>query len=219
MQILRGFYPPPGKRQVGAQPHTMFWGCIALLAIALPQAAAAHPHVYMENSLQIVFDGTGMTGIKVRWLFDDMFSSTMREAYDSNKDGRFSAAEVEALRSGAFTNLKNYHYFTYITIGTKTFDVTYVKEFHAVVQNNNMVYTFFIPCHVKAVPTPKTVTIAVYDKTYYADILLVKHQCDHSAAPGVVTSNSKEVANTSKSFYFGQITPVELLVTFNKAAP
>ncbi len=191
-------------------------GSALLMVVVIPCMAAAHPHIYIENSVRIMFDGTGMTGINVRWVFDEMFSSTMIEEYDSNKDGTFARQEVEALRRGAFSNLKNYHYFTYITIGSKAFDVRYVKDFRAVIQDHRIIYTFFIPCHVKADSRPKTITIAMYDETYYTDILLANYECKHKAAPGIVNSSIKEIENYNKSFYFGQIAPVELIVTFTK---
>ncbi len=189
---------------------------ILLLLIGFPVEVCSHPHVFIENSVSIIFDSSGMTGIKVKWVFDEMFSSTMIEGYDSNKNGVFSPGEYEKLRKGAFVNLKNYHYFTHITIGKKVFEVTYVKDFQAVIKGHKILYTFFIPCHVKAGPVPKKVNIAMYDETYYTDMLLDGYQCDHTAAPGIVSSNLTIIENHKKSFYFGQIAPVEIILTFKK---
>jgi len=191
-------------------------GSVILMIFFVPCTAGAHPHIFIENTVRIVFDGTGMTGVRARWVFDEMFSSTMIEGYDADKDGAFAPAEVEELRKGAFANLKNYNYFTYITIGKKAFDVVYVKDFQAGVKDHRIIYSFFIPCHVKAGAAPRNVTVAMYDETYYTDMLLVDYQSDHTAAPGTVTSSIKQVENFNKTFYFGQIAPVELIVTFKK---
>ncbi len=189
---------------------------LLLMGVVLPGTAGAHPHIFIENSVRVMFDGAGMTGLAVRWIFDEMFSATMIEEFDGNKDGTFSTAEVEALRKGAFSNLENYHYFTYISTAAKTYEITRVENFHAVIKNHKIIYTFFVPCKIQASSKPAKVTIAVYDETYYSDIALTTYTCDHTAAPGIVSSSIKEIENAGKSYYFGQIAPVELIVTFKR---
>jgi len=190
-----------------------------LIFFILPCSAAAHPHLFVENSVKVRFDAAGMTGIAVEWTFDEMFSSTMIETYDSNKDGNFSSAETEALRRKAFSNLKGYHYFTFIMIADKPFNVQYIRDFEARIKDHKIIYAFFVPCHVKATVRERKVTIAIYDETYYTDILLVSSQCDHTPAPKAVTSTILKFENFDKNYYFGQIAPVEIIVNFRKASP
>lgn len=43
--------------------------------IALAGTAAAHPHVFVEAEVDIVFDAGGeMTGVRLTWVYDDFFS-------------------------------------------------------------------------------------------------------------------------------------------------
>jgi len=209
--------PGPAEKEHGAMLKAAFF--IMLAAAVMPCRAAAHPHIFIENSVKVMFDASGMTGVRLHWVFDEMFSSTMIAEYDRNKNGSFEPKELAALRKGAFANLKNYHYFAYITIGKKPHSISSVNNFQASIHNNSLSYSFFIPCTVKADASPQKVTIAVYDETYYSDIVLADYRCDHSRAPGAVASTITSKENVDKSFYYGQVAPVELLVTLKKTAP
>ncbi len=46
---------------------------LGLLACAAP--AQAHPHMFVETGLQVVFDDQGQAiGVRVRWSYDDLTS-------------------------------------------------------------------------------------------------------------------------------------------------
>ena len=49
----------------------------------------AHPHVFIHNSVTIVFDENGLAGFKVDWVFDEMFSNMIIHDYDQNKNKKF----------------------------------------------------------------------------------------------------------------------------------
>jgi len=48
--------------------------CIIMLAAFLLPApwVNAHPHVFIVQRLEMVFDDKGLSGIRIRWLFDEL---------------------------------------------------------------------------------------------------------------------------------------------------
>ena len=176
----------------------------------------AHPHVFIDNTVTIVFDQKGMTGIKTKWGFDEMFSDMIMHDYDKNQDGTFSAAETEKIKNEAFSNLKRFHYFTYIQIEGNEFIVQYVKDFSACLDSNRVVYTFFIPCHVLAVSSYKEIKIAMYDSTYYVDVAWADKNSIHFEDASSMDYNYKIADNTKNPYYYGQIVPQEIILNFRK---
>jgi len=91
----------------------------------------SHPHVFIDNSLKIVFNEKGLANINLKWVFDEMFSGMIIYEFDKNKNGKFEASEIEEIRKGAFGHLKNFDYFTHIKINGQQFKVRYVQGFSA----------------------------------------------------------------------------------------
>lgn len=133
----------------------------------------AHPHVFIENKVTFKFDQNGLSSILFTWFFDAMFSSVIINDYDKDQDGSFNAAEIGIIKDEAFSNLKDFHYLTYINIDNKPFEFKYIKNFKAGKKGNNVFYTFEIPCHVKALTDFSEVRLTQQDKTFFIDVSYV----------------------------------------------
>ena len=134
---------------------------------SLSQTLFCHPHVFVEAKTTFQFDKEGLASINVHWTFDELFSTMIINDYDKNKNKAFESKEIKAIKDEAFSNLKNHHYFTYVKINQKSFDVSYVTNFHAAIKNDRIIYTFCIPCHVKAGQKNKEISVAYYDESYF----------------------------------------------------
>jgi ABC-type uncharacterized transport system substrate-binding protein len=137
---------------------------LSLFSASVP----AHPHVFIDSSLTVVFDEKGLAGFKVRWVFDEMFSSVIIHDFDENGNGTFEPSEVKKLEQGAFSNLRNFDYFTLIKISGQDFKVKYIRDFSSSIQANSVIYDFFVPCHVTGISTFKEVRIFFCDKENYS---------------------------------------------------
>lgn len=65
-----------------------------------PAPIAAHPHVFIDTGLEIIFDAEGrLTHVKVTWKYDDLYSLLLAEDYrvDSDGDGALTDAERKEL--------------------------------------------------------------------------------------------------------------------------
>lgn len=189
---------------------------IIFCSLLIPGYVFAHPHVFIDNTITIIFDKKGLAGVKAKWVFDEMFSSMIIHDYDGDKNGAFNAAEIEKIKNGAFSNLRNFHYFTHIKIEGKKFEVKFARDFSACLDNNRVIYTFFIPCHVSAVALYKEIKISIYDNSYYVDVALAGKNPVHVEHASRIDFQHKIVDNTKKPYYYGQIFPQEIILKFRK---
>lgn len=192
----------------------IFWSIIFCSAF-IPGYLFAHPHVYIDNTVTIVFDRDGLSGIRAEWVFDEMFSSMIIHDYDKNKDGTFSTVEIEKIRNEAFSNLQKFHYFTSIKIEGKDFRVKYVKDFSVSLDGESVIYTFFIPCHVAA-SLYKEIKIFMYDPTYYVDIALAEGNPVRFENASSVDYDYRIIDDTENPYYYGQVFPQGISLRFRK---
>jgi ABC-type uncharacterized transport system substrate-binding protein len=192
--------------------------CLAVLVfnlIGLPRANA-HPHIFIVQRLNVIFDEKGLAGIKVRWKFDDMFASMIAEDYDLNRNGKLEAGEVQEVKEKAFSFISEHSYFSFIKIDNVPFQVKYVRDFNAVLENRKLMYEFLIPCHVTATEHPKKVTVATYDPSYYTAIYFAqKEPVALTSADGFdVKTSLKEDPDTK--IYYDMIHPWTLFLEFRQ---
>jgi ABC-type uncharacterized transport system substrate-binding protein len=147
---------------------------IAALAVAgfvaFPLGTArAHPHVFIKHRVEVVFDRSGLTGIRLTWHFDSMYSSMMRADFVSSKTGALSPEDVKNLHDKSFVDLKDQHYFTTVTFNGETLPLGEPTEFSANSVDGDIVYGFFIslkPDPAKVRPE-NTIEISVFDPSYF----------------------------------------------------
>jgi len=185
-----------------------------VLALCVPGRLRAHPHIFIEQRLTAVFDDKGLAGIHVNWLFDDMFSSMIVADHDINKNQSLEPGEVVEIKAKAFSFIAEYHYFFTVAIDGLPFTVNYVTDFNAELDQGRLTYTFFIPCHVTALPAPKKLKIATYDPEYYTAVYF-----PDKAPYGIVNDARFNIRAEIKEdketlFYFDMVHPWTLFLEF-----
>jgi ABC-type uncharacterized transport system substrate-binding protein len=190
------------------------WLVAAFLLLGLARTSFSHPHVFVANSLSMVFDDQGLAGVRLKWVFDDFFSSMIAGDYDLNQNSKLDKSEIALIKKEAFANLANFKYFTFIKIDGKLFDVKYVRDFQATLIEGKLAYEFFIPCHVKAASGFKEFTVSQYDTTYYTYVGFAKDR-PVSIEGGAGFEVSHRIAeNPKETYYFGMLHPVEVILRF-----
>jgi ABC-type uncharacterized transport system substrate-binding protein len=187
---------------------------ILSLPFLLTSQSHSHPHVFLETSLKIVFDQEGLAGVRVKWLFDEMFSSMILLDFDLNQDQQLEKNEIGLIRQNAFANLKNFGYFTSIKINGKPFKVESVSDFSAALKENQLIYEFLIPCHVKATKHYKEFRVSQYDREYYSAVFYSKERPFTFEGTSSFDIEHWAEKNPDESYYFGQIVPIELITKF-----
>lgn len=58
-----------------------------IAALALPIPATAHPHIFVEAQVTVVFDDNGAMSVKLDWFYDDLFSLLVTSDLGIDMDG------------------------------------------------------------------------------------------------------------------------------------
>ena len=192
-------------------------GCIIMCAIFLNLSVVhAHPHVFVVQRLDILFDDGGLAGIKVRWEFDDMFANMIAEDHDVDRDGQLEAKEVRSVKEKAFSFTSEYNYFHFIKIDNTPFEVKLIRDFNAILENRKLVYEFLIPCHVTATSHFKKVSVASYDPSYYTSIHFAQEKPVSLTAADDFEVLTAIREDPDTRIYFDMIHPWTLFMAFRK---
>jgi ABC-type uncharacterized transport system substrate-binding protein len=188
---------------------------IFIIFLLLSLSVYAHPHIFMENTFTFVFSSTKLEGIKVKWIFDEMFSASIIMDFDFNGNRFFEADEIAAIESGAFSNLANYDYFLHIQINGADYKITSVSNFDVEIDDNRIIYYFFLPLNLNVQSGYNYLSAGCYDNTYFCSIL----DPDSSS---VITENiynfdcSYEIIEDLENTYWETITPRIVFLKYRK---
>jgi ABC-type uncharacterized transport system substrate-binding protein len=128
--------------------------------------AQAHPHVWIVYKTRVIAGKDGITAIELDWLFDKMFTEMAFDAAGVKKKKLFDDKDNAALQDKAFSNLKEYHYFVFLTADGTNVEPQGVENFKARTDNGQLDYTFTIK-----LPKPaRSVSFQQYDPTFYVDV-------------------------------------------------
>lgn len=142
------------------------------LALGAPPAAHAHPHIWIDSRVEAILQDGHLTALRAHWTFDAFFTQMIVLDYGQAQNGTFTPRQIETIRTGAFQNLRHYGYFTSVRIDGRTIPVEQVENFHASInQEGDLVYQFDIPLELDLRRRPRQVSVAMYDESFFTDIL------------------------------------------------
>lgn len=186
------------------------------LALVPSIAAYAHPHVFITSHVAVDFDGPALSRVSVSWTFDELFSQTIAVDYDKGKKGSFTPAEAEALKKGAFDNLRNYHYFLAFFVDGKRIALPPIRDFVPSLKDGRLVYSFSLPLELPITDAGRELRITIYDDTYYVafDKLSAADIDIHS---GDAVEASAVIGKTKvKAAWPGQFMPDQIIIAMKR---
>jgi nickel/cobalt exporter len=161
-------------------------GLLAALALLLlllaPAITAAHPHVWIDYSVTVRFGPAGPDGVRVDWAFDEMMSSLLTQKYDTDRDGKFSAAETKLLEKEVVVHLKDFNYFMELRVGGADRPVTTIRDFEARVVRGVLHYAFTVP--ITGAPREGAVDVNVGDPTFYSAFAMTERPITFEGGAG-----------------------------------
>jgi len=173
---------------------------LAAILMSLPAAAvAAHPHIWIDTTFDFRFDGDGLTGVRVSWLFDEFNSAEMLFSLDENLDGEISEAEQEQIRQNAFEHLLATDYFLVIFAGSQQLDVAEARDFRADVIDGRLLYEFTVPLRV-AWRRMENLVVGSFDTSYFIDFMSVPARERHAGAAGTVLMRNETLRLASEGY-------------------
>ncbi|MEE9652623.1 DUF1007 family protein [Kluyvera ascorbata] len=143
--------------------------CAVLMFLTLLSAnAGAHPHSFITITNQLVVADGKLTGMKMRWVMDELTSADL--LYDAGK-AKPGDEVWKKLAAEVMANVLGQHYFTeFWHDGKKVKFENLPTAYGLARQGHQAVLTFTLPL---ATPQPlagQTYTFYTFDPTYYVDM-------------------------------------------------
>jgi ABC-type uncharacterized transport system substrate-binding protein len=185
----------------------------AVWAVALPGPAAAHPHVWINGVTTFLFKDRQLAGIRHHWEFDEIFSSYVIDEQDADKNGKLDRAEIDSIQSNAFSNLRDYGYFTHVRLDGKELPLSKVADFTARIEGDVLVYEFTLPLARPIDPATSRFAVGVFDPEYYVEVLLDEDDpVRFEGLPsGACTYAVRE--DTEHPIYYGLVNPLIIVLS------
>jgi ABC-type uncharacterized transport system substrate-binding protein len=155
--------------------HLPFAGPIATLAVALSTVpVSAHPHVLVDAKSEIVFNEKGLiASVRQIWRFDPAFSAYAIQGLDTDGNGELSDAELQPLAKINVESLKEFDFFTYLTVGDDELDFVEPKEYWLQFDGDQLTLFYELPLKAPVAVAPET-TLEVFDPEYFVAFNFVK---------------------------------------------
>lgn len=149
---------------------TSILALVGVLLLSWP--ATAHPHAWIYLKTAVLFNDDGaVTGLRQRWLFDEFYTLYAIEEFDKDGDGQPDDDQLWQLAVVNLQSLAEYDYFTHIEVDGVQSGYQEVTEFETYMENENLVLVFTVSLLEPVDPRGRQVSYAVYDPTYYIEIL------------------------------------------------
>jgi ABC-type uncharacterized transport system substrate-binding protein len=133
-----------------------------------PQAALAHPHVWITATSELIYAADGaITGVRHAWTFDDMFSTYALQGMESKTKGTFSHEELAPLAQTNVESLKEFGYFTFAKADGKKQKFQEPVDYFLEYKDGLLTLHFTLP--LKAPVKSKELALEVYDPTFFVD--------------------------------------------------
>jgi ABC-type uncharacterized transport system substrate-binding protein len=141
----------------------------ALVLFAPDRPATAHPHVFIEHTVTLVTKDDGVQALRFSWIFDEMFSATLRSTFVKGRPEKLPKETVAQIEQRAFANLAAFNYFIDLKVNSEPVKITRVTDFDVMFAGPRAVYQFVVPLdEIKRQPK-NVIEVAVFDPEYYVD--------------------------------------------------
>ncbi|WP_093271693.1 DUF1007 family protein [Vibrio xiamenensis] len=140
------------------------------IAVVASSSVSAHPHSWINMTTQIKGDDQQLTGFDMTWTFDAMTTAYLFDGEDMSKAHR--EATLAKLAQSVIDNMLPSHYFTYFFDADGTTPIRYEKVTKArlTTAKGKATLQFDLPLAKPYVFNGKTLTLKVFDPTYYVDM-------------------------------------------------
>lgn len=142
---------------------------ILIFICLLAGLAVAHPHVFIDATIDLDFDEKGFVGVRNKWVFDLIYSQAMIAAGDKNQNGIFEADELPLYREQVVEAANEFSRFNYIGDGSQFFLPHEAKDLKvSISKEGRLVIEFLNSFDIPALSNDYTMlVVAVTDPTNY----------------------------------------------------
>lgn len=161
--------------------------CVGLLAglslsgVALPVAAHPHSWIDMVSRLQID-DQQRLTALRLSWLFDEFYSATVFD--EAKEKGHSEQQELKLFLQDTLTHLATENYLNRMTLDGKKVHFSPAKEGRVSVTDGQIRIDYTLPLPQPLPLASHTLQFAIYDSTYYVEMLHHTERAIELTGPG-----------------------------------
>ncbi len=153
----------------------MRWVIAFSVLMLLAAPLRAHPHIFVDAEITVVFDDNGQPkGVEIAWVYDEFFSMLLVSdmGLDPDFTGTVTEEEQEILHGFDMNWIEDYHGDTHVTQGGEPLALTGPVEWSSDYYDGQLRSRHLR--HFLDLPDPtQEWIIAVYDPTYYTSYTLV----------------------------------------------
>lgn len=137
-------------------------------------SAYAHPHAWIDLKSTVKLDDQGrVTAVVLDWMFGLYYSAFILEGVVDA--GTPLQQSLDSIARENLTNLKEFGYFTTIKANGEKQPFADVTQFETAIHDNRLWMRFEIPLATPIDPQTQSFTYAVYDPSYYIEILYAEN--------------------------------------------
>jgi tRNA threonylcarbamoyladenosine biosynthesis protein TsaE len=145
---------------------------VSFVFLTTMQTVSAHPHVWIDGHLTLLFNGQGqVTALRHTWKFDELFSAFSLQGITREKNGVIPAAELKTLTDQWMLNLADpaSHFFTTVSHGGQP--IALKKPVHTQsnldTQTNQLTLSFELPLIEPLALSKQSLEVDVNDPGYF----------------------------------------------------
>ncbi|MFP8966864.1 DUF1007 family protein [Pokkaliibacter sp. CJK22405] len=129
----------------------------------------AHPHVFMDYSLNFTVEGTVLKAIDVDMVLDPMTTTNLLNQYDTNGNGNFEGEELTTIRQLLDDSMKEFDYFFFLLEHDDLQKLAKVEMSNLHLENGVLGYHLhYLPA--RPINMPRNVELGFVDMENYFDM-------------------------------------------------
>lgn len=189
---------------------------LVILLLSINIALVAHPHLFAGVDIDYDLTRQDTLIITQRWMFDDLTSMIILEDFDTNCDDKISAKELLEVKRTVIPGLKEKSFYTDLVINNKNIKFDKIHNFSVGNQDIYVFYQFDIRVPVTFDNGKQIIKLNIYDRDFYTKFFVNSSSGLKVTKADNITHSFEVYENKNKSYYFGQLNPLEVKLTINK---
>jgi ABC-type uncharacterized transport system substrate-binding protein len=118
---------------------------ICALWAGIATSATAHPHVFIEQRVTLLFGATGLEALRVEWTFDELYSAGLINDFLNKKKAPPTVEQQRAIEKQAFAAVEQSNYFLVLKLDDKPAKAGKYRDFSVDLDGPKIRYRFVVP--------------------------------------------------------------------------
>jgi len=177
----------------------------------------AHPHVWIDPEIEFVFSQERLEQIRLRYIFDEMYSAMRFNQFDKNNNGALDPGEKELLGKEILKEIQEWKCFFHIkhdnqnsSLPTPRIADINMKE------DERLSLTLELPNNIPVTADYQVIALSVYDENYYYEIMNPSEEGIKVFGRDYIDYTLSFKEDTQDAYYFDQFYPVYTVIKFKK---